>query len=290
MARSDGENHLAPVIIMLVAIVVSIIVVNGLFFQEGDGENDDIFIPDSPAGEYISYVVDGDTFKTVDGDTVRLLGVNTEETGQPHASEAKARLAELLSSGALKMERDEEDTDRYGRLLRYVWAGETFVNLELVREGHAHVYIIEPNIKHSTEIRDAEREASAAGVGLWEPSPFSVDIASLNPVQGSGTAGLSLESVALLNNGSVSVDMTNWTCKDESTHIYGFKSVTLPPMAKLSLRSGYGTDTAAEVYWNLESSIWNNDGDVCFVRDENGLLVDAVRYEFVGDSYVWQHY
>jgi endonuclease YncB( thermonuclease family) len=290
MANAKDDGKLVPVLIILVTIVVSIIIVNGIFFQDEDGGDGDVYIPDYPAGEYVSYVSDGDTFRTVDGEYVRLLGINTEETGQPHSAEAKSRLEQLLSGGKIKMERDEEDVDRYGRLLRYVWAGETFVNIELAREGHAHVYIIEPNVKHSSELRAAEREAIEARRGLWEESPFAVDIASLNPVQGSGTAGLSIEAVVLRNNGTVSIDMTNWTCKDESTHIYNFQGASLQPGGSLSLRSGYGTNTATEVYWNIETSIWNNDGDICFVRDENGLLVDAVRYTSDGSGYVWEHY
>ena len=85
--------------------------------------------------------------------------------------------------------------------------------------------------------------------------------------------------------------MTGWTVKDESTHIYEFQELVLSPGQSVSLRSGEGTDSLINVYWHDDSSVWNNDGDVCFLRDGNGLLVDGRRYDPADDGgYIWTYY
>ena len=290
MPPEDDKGKLGVILILIMTIVVSIVIFNGFIPEVGDG-NPDVYIPDYPAGEFVEYVNDGDTFKTVEGDYVRLLGINTEETGMPHSSSAKHRLEELLNSGEIRLESDIEDTDRYDRLLRYVWAGDVFVNLELVREGYAHVYVIPPNIKYWDDFIAAEKEAIANQNNLWQPSEYDIIITELEPVQGSGADGLNIERVTFRNEGTASIDMTGWTVKDESTHIYEFQDFVLSPGQSVSLRSGEGTDTMVNVYWHDDSSVWNNDGDVCFLRDGNGLLVDGWRYDPVDDGgYTWTYY
>ena len=290
MPPEDDKGKLGVILILIMTIVVSIVIFNGFIPEIGDG-NPDVYIPDYPAGEFVEYVNDGDTFKTVEGDYVRLLGINTEETGMPHSSSAKHRLEELLNSGEIRLESDIEDTDRYDRLLRYVWAGDVFVNLELVREGYAHVYVIPPNTKYWDDFIAAEKEAIANQNNLWQPSEYDIIITELEPVQGSGADGLNIERVTFRNEGTTSIDMTGWAVKDESTHIYEFQDFVLSPGQSVSLRSGEGTDTMVNVYWHDDSSVWNNDGDVCFLRDGNGLLVDGWRYDPVDDGgYTWTYY
>ncbi len=291
MVSDDEKSRLGVILVLIMAIVVSIVVFNG-FIPDGNGSNDpDIYIPDYPAGEFVDYVNDGDTFRTVEGDYVRLLGINTEETGMPHSAAAKHRLEELLNSGEIRLEKDVEDMDIYGRQLRYVFAGDVFVNLELVREGHAHVYVIPPNTKYWDDLKAAEQEAIANQTGIWQPSDYDVIITELEPVQGSGTTGLNIERVVFMNNGTATINMDGWTVKDEGTHIYHFEDFTLAPGQSVSLRSGEGTDTAIDVYWHDDGSVWNNDGDVCFLRDDNGLLVDGARYEPLSSGgYEWIYY
>jgi len=290
MPSTEDPGKLSVILELIIAIVVTIVIFNGFIEQDPIGINQEVYIPDYPAGEYIDYVSDGDTFKTVEGDVIRMLGINTEETGMPHASAAKHRLQELLASGEIRLERDVEDMDMYGRMLRYVWAGDVFVNLEMVRGGYAHVYVIEPNTKYWDDLKEAEAEAIAAQRELWQPSSYDIIITDLEPVQGSGAQGLNIERVVFRNNGSASIDMSGWTVKDEGTHIHHFEGIVLAPGQGLTLASGEGTDTATMVYWHMDSSVWNNDGDVCFLRDENGLLVDGWRYDSVDGQYVWIKY
>jgi len=192
MSAGRETERLGVVLILIAGIVVSIVLVNGVFHHDDPSGGGGIYIPQYPANEFVEYVNDGDTFKTVEGDYIRLLGVNTEETGMPHAAVAKARLEQLLASGGeMRLEADQEDQDRYGRLLRYVWVGDVFVNLELVRGGYAHVYIIEPNVKYSEDLWSAQEEALASS-----PAPPEGVSVALAEFCGCGMS-LSIQSSAL---------------------------------------------------------------------------------------------
>jgi micrococcal nuclease len=71
-------------------------------------------------------------------------------------------------------ERDVEQYDRYGRLLAYVYVGDTMVNAELVRQGYARVATFPPNVKDQGLCLWRQREARKAMRGLWadEPRPM----------------------------------------------------------------------------------------------------------------------
>jgi micrococcal nuclease len=124
-------------------------------------------------------VVDGDTVVAhlPGGDEkIRLIGIDTPETVDPrkpvqcYGPEASARTKQLLPKGtAIRMERDAEARDRYGRLLAYVYrAGDgTFVNLALATEGFAHPLTIAPNVAYADRFAAAVADARAAGRGLW---------------------------------------------------------------------------------------------------------------------------
>ena len=84
----------------------------------------------------VARVIDGDTIETGDGERIRLVQIDAPEIdeGECYAEEAAAALDELLAPGAdIRLEADPrlDDVDRFGRLLRYVHAGEDNVNLEL---------------------------------------------------------------------------------------------------------------------------------------------------------------
>ena len=130
---------------------------------------------------------EGEVVRVVDGDTivvrmsageerVRLIGVDTPESVDPRrpvecfGKEASARTAALLPPGTLvRLERDVEPRDRYGRLLAYVYrhADGLFVNAELLRQGYAQLLTIPPNIAHTDEFTAIARQAREGAQGLW---------------------------------------------------------------------------------------------------------------------------
>lgn len=141
-----------------------------------------------PAGHgVVAHLVDGDTLDVrIDGsvERVRLIGIDTPESvaeDRPvecFGPEAKDRLAELLPVGTqVRLERDVEARDRYGRLLAYVFrAGDDLhVNLALVADGYAEARRYEPNVARQGELDAADAEARADQRGLW-PVCGSTDV------------------------------------------------------------------------------------------------------------------
>jgi micrococcal nuclease len=124
-------------------------------------------------------VVDGDTVVVRlagEEERVRLIGIDTPESVDPRApvecfgAEASARTAELLPPGTeVRLVRDAEARDRYGRLLAYVYRrdDDTFVNLALAEEGYASVLTYPPNVAHTAELVAAAASAREEGRGLW---------------------------------------------------------------------------------------------------------------------------
>ncbi|MCU0261503.1 MAG: thermonuclease family protein, partial [Ilumatobacteraceae bacterium] len=131
------------------------------------------------ANAVVVEIVDGDTIDAdIDGrrERVRLIGIDTPETRIPdrppecHGPEASARTAALLPPGTpVRLERDTEPRDDYGRLLAYVHRASDglLVNLALVEEGFATPLTFEPNTTHRDRFVDAARAAELADRGLW---------------------------------------------------------------------------------------------------------------------------
>ena len=128
-------------------------------------------------------IVDGDTIiASVGGhdERVRFIGMNTPESVDPRrpvecfGKEASAHLKQLLHAGdPIRLVRDVEPRDKYGRLLAYVYRGADglFVNVTQVDDGFAQTLTIPPNVAHVDEFRAAERRARAANKGLWSACP-----------------------------------------------------------------------------------------------------------------------
>lgn len=127
----------------------------------------------------VTKVIDGDTIEIAGGKKVRLLGVDTPETVDPRKSvqcfgkEASNEVKKLLEDKEVILEKDVSETDKYGRLLRFVYLplpdGKLlFVDDYLIREGFAKVLTIPPDVKFSEQFLQAQREAREAKRGLWE--------------------------------------------------------------------------------------------------------------------------
>lgn len=65
------------------------------------------------------------------------------------------------------MERDVSETDPHGRLLRYVYVDNVFVNAELVREGLARAKAYPPDTIYQDYLEELEQQARLAGKGMW---------------------------------------------------------------------------------------------------------------------------
>jgi len=144
--------------------------------------------PADAKGPYaITRVVDGDTAKvSINGRsvTLRLIGIDTPETKDPRrpvqcfGKEASARAKALLTGRKVWIQYDTSQAhrDRYGRDLVYVWLdGHKMLNEDMVREGFAHEYTYDRAYRYQAQFRAAQRQAKAAGLGLWSERTCSGD-------------------------------------------------------------------------------------------------------------------
>lgn len=133
-------------------------------------------VRETPATTTDSQVETAQLIRIVDGDTividrghgeekVRMIGIDTPESVHPNESRnteegdvASAYTKELLSGvDTVYLQKDVSDTDKYGRLLRYVWlddpatadAETSMVNALLVAAGTAEPADFPPDTAYS---------------------------------------------------------------------------------------------------------------------------------------------
>ncbi len=216
----------------------------------------------------VKKVVDGDTIILENGEAVRYIGIDTPEVrarskGGPecYALEAKEANKKLVSGKKVRLEKDVSERDRYGRLLRYVYVGDVFVNEYLVKEGYAKAVSYPPDVKYQDLFRKAERYAREHNKGLWSknacvsPTP---SLASLSAPKRIRILDCSLE---------------NKTAKISWSPVYGALSYALR------------VDNE-ENGWSGTCS-WTNRGDYCV----NNLKSTSYTIKFIPDSSykIWVH-
>lgn len=125
----------------------------------------------------VDRVIDGDTFEIhLDGKKqhVRLIGVDTPETKKPntpvmfYGPEASEFTKKKLEKKNVDLEWDVEKTDRYGRLLAYVWIGDEMFNRTLLKEGYARMSTFPPNVKYVDLFKKDQEEARNKRKGIWQ--------------------------------------------------------------------------------------------------------------------------
>ncbi len=257
--------------ILIIVVCALLLIGSFLVFKEFVRESNEIF--------EVSQIIDGDTIKLANGDRVRLIGINTPERDQPYYSEATEKLTKFIGNNSVTLEKDVRDKDPYGRLLRYVYIGNTHVNLEMVRQGFAIAYHYPPNIKYSDDFEDAEQEARNSQLGIWSPSEFSLVVSHMHAdAEGNDNENLNDEYVVFENNGDSPMIMMGWTVQDEANNLYAFPTFILGNGSSVTLYTGEGIDNDAKVYWGNDKPIWNNDGDTLYLRDAEGYLVTFYNY------------
>ncbi|MBI4836649.1 MAG: thermonuclease family protein [Candidatus Abawacabacteria bacterium] len=118
-------------------------------------------------------VIDGDTIELNTGEKVRYIGIDAPEVNSRdtkiscYANEATARNRSLVENKEITMQKDVSETDRYGRLLRYVYVDNLFVNHALVADGFARAKDYPPDSKYKSLLANTETEAKVIKQGLW---------------------------------------------------------------------------------------------------------------------------
>jgi len=155
--------------------------------------------------EMVKRIVDGDTFELEVGSKVRLIGVNTPEITngktEYYGQEAKQFTSDQLLGREVVLFSDVGDTDRYGRLLRYVFVepDTQMFNERLVAEGYANTMTVAPNVTYAERFVSLEREAREDGKGLWgieegSPSEPEADSGEDSDNEAAGATGEAMKS------------------------------------------------------------------------------------------------
>ena len=141
----------------------------------------------------VTDVVDGDTidvrFANGSTETVRLLGIDTPEVhvetqpdefeGVPDTKSGRACLRDAGKNASsvveqrldgervtIRLDHGGDTRGGYGRLLGIVVHENHSVNYDLIEDGHARLY--DTDFSERDRYAEAEREAMAAGRGLWQ--------------------------------------------------------------------------------------------------------------------------
>ncbi len=122
----------------------------------------------------VRFVIDGDTIVLEGGTTIRYVGIDTPERGEPYYEEAKEMNKALLKDKVvIFLPCFEDPTDKYGRSLAWVFVAgsdgdELDVGEELLRAGLARTLTIPPcGLKKKKRYRAVEQEARQKGLGIW---------------------------------------------------------------------------------------------------------------------------
>jgi endonuclease YncB( thermonuclease family) len=163
---------------MLTRIVFILLAVIGVTACDSQAKTNNggnvVTIPEGEIAQ-VTRVIDGDTIDvSLNGQTmrVRYVGMNTPERDEPCYSDATQANSDLVAGKTVTLVTDTSNTDRYDRLLRYVYADGVFVNEELVREGYAEVVVYPPDDAFYDDFLALEKSATAANLGCHPTGIF----------------------------------------------------------------------------------------------------------------------
>src|SRR3989344_996325 len=205
-----------------------------------------------PSAVKITRVIDGDTLVTETGETIRLVNINTPEKSEFGYGEAK----EFLSTFENKsVEIEFLGPDKYGRSLARIYYPK-YLNLELVERGFAKKFLVQES--ETKTFDSAENLAVQNSIGMWKHSEF-FDCFEIEVFP-------KKETVTIKNNCN-EINVLDWTIQDESRKKYKFNNTHI---TQLTLHSSSGIDNSNDIFWNLESDVWNNDRDTFYLFNEKG--------------------
>ncbi len=232
-------------------------------------------------------VIDGDSLEVViDGDEVdvRIEGVNAPELfgndgRKCNGEAAKEALDGLVDGQRLLLVGDE--VDRFGRRLGDVLIDDgdpLSVAFALVRSGHALSTGNQEPSDGGPSLRDTMKQAAAAERGFWgeacgsrDRSALSLGATQVDP-PGSDRDNLNDEWVTVRNDGTTAVELTGWVLSDDTTgHRFTLEG-ELGPGAVLTVRSGAGSSTAADLYLGESFPVWSNRGETVLLTNPDGVI------------------
>jgi len=261
-------------------------------------EIEDVFI--------VKEVIDGDTIVLENGQQVRYIGINAPETPNGcFAQQATEKNKELVQGKEVRLEKDISETDDYGRLLRYVYVDDLFINDYLVRNGYAYDWLYGQDIKYKAQLAEAEQEAKNNRRGLWgdicHPQidygyggsssggggnsgqeqlfpPIAAGQIIINEIAWMGTvADHNDEWIELYNTASQSIDLTNSVLEAEDGSPKIILKGSIPANGYYLLERGEDDQGISNIAANQTySGVLENSGENLILKDSRGNIIDQI--------------
>lgn len=233
----------------------------------------------------VERVLDGDTVELINGEKLRLYGINTPEGDEYYYEEATEFLRKKVEHKKIKYK--DFGKDQYNRTLATIYLDGVDINKELVRNGYATPYFTsKSNLKN--EYENAFWDCIQDEIGLCKKSldvcASCINLKELNyDAEGDDRLNVNGEYFILENVCDYDCNLNGWLVKDDtSRNRFKLKNIILKGNSEMYFHSGSGTNTD-EAYFLCTSKtcspIWNNDFDTFYLRSHDGGLVIYKSYE-----------
>jgi micrococcal nuclease len=124
-----------------------------------------------PGKEIVADVYDGDTFRMSSGKKVRIVGIDTPETGERFHDEAKYYLSSLIINKEVTLKPLAAGKDRYQRILAQVFVDTMDIGLAMIQAGYAQLYLFSDDNFLKERYLPALKGAIGQKKGLWGVQP-----------------------------------------------------------------------------------------------------------------------
>ena len=211
---------------------------------------------------FVSRVIDGDTLELENGQTIRLLNINTPEKNENGYEEAKDFLKSIENK---TIEIEETGTDKYDRTLARIF-NPAYLNLDLVKKGLGKKFLVQDS--ELKNFANAEKQAVENELGLWKKSQyFSCFTSNIDE---------KIEIVHLKNS-CKKINMLGWYLADESRKKYIFENIYL---GEVNVHSSSGKDNETDLFWSQTQNVWNNERDTLYLYDSEDKIVNYNSYGY----------
>ncbi|MCA9487491.1 MAG: thermonuclease family protein [Nanoarchaeota archaeon] len=245
--KEKQKGFLILLILVLALIALNYPIINSLLEKSLDEKETGL----------VERIVDGDTL-VVNGEKVRMLGINTPEKGEYLSDKAQEFLETTILNETVELEFGKDIYDLYGRKLAYVIYKKRNINQESVEQGFSNFYFPSGKDKYYENFVNSWEKCLSNEINLCEPSQdvckTCISVEEWN---------IENQLLILKNLCDFSCDLTSWTIKDEGRKKFTFDKTFL----------GSGEEYILTPKDFNKDYIWTKSGDSIFIRDDKNKLV-----------------
>lgn len=218
----------------------------------------------------VTSVTDGDTIK-IGNQTIRLLGINTPEKGEPYYLEAKEYLSSLILGKEIQLKFGNEKYDKYGRILAYIYLNKTLINLKLIEQGLANPYFFDKSDPNYNSFMQEWGKCILKNKNLCSSSgSYCRNCILLN------SFSQEKQFLELRNICNYSCNLTSWKIHSQGRRKFNFPKISLEPNKSLYIIVG-DKENEPNILYFKETNVFSKT-DSIYLRDEFGKLIWYVNY------------